>query len=84
MNEQETSDFDLGYAQQTLWLHGKALVGGGDRDDRYPLTLTDARRALESRRATIPGTSYNRGGTQATADYVARLERGAASQRGTA
>jgi hypothetical protein len=48
-----------GYAEQTAWLRGKSLP--------------DAEHALAERMATLEDNAYNRGGTQATADFIARV-----------
>lgn len=53
-------DAAAGYQEQREWLKGKPL--------------TEARHALETRRATLEPGEYNDAGTQATRDYIEELE----------
>lgn len=70
---------DRGYIEQSRWLHGYGPAE--DQDDRFPVHLYQARHALAARLTTQGDNAYNRGATQATRDYVARLERGAAPSK---
>jgi hypothetical protein len=52
-----SEDGRKGYQDQAAWLEGKSIP--------------EAQQALDARQATLADNPYNRGGTLATADYIA-------------